>query len=460
MSGTVDSATAKITFSQLNQTTYQYSISLTNTAAAARIETFWFAWDDLPDANFMTVNPVNVTSPSGWFALVTHISSSTPDGYGIQFYTPFSGSALTAGHTLTGFSFQSTETPAQMFAASPFEPSFNTLSSFVYPNWPPTVGDPNGFNLVVACFAAGTRILTACGEIPVEHLTEGAHVATLDGRFQPIRWLGHRRIDCRTHPSPADVQPIRVRAGAFAPGAPLRDLLLSPDHAVHVDGALIPIRHLVNGATIAREPRDTVVYWHVELPTHAVILAEGLPTESYLDTGNRAAFANGGALALAHPDFAAGVWHAQACAPLVLDGPAVTSVKQRLLSRAETLGFSARPEPHLRLLVDGHPIAPTIDGDRYQFDLPPGAREARLQSLSAVPAEIAADARDPRRLGVALADLRLDGRPVEPPVAAGWHAPEPGLRWTSGDAALHCAGARRLEFALVAALRYWHSPAA
>ena len=33
-----------------------------------------------------------------------------------------------------------------------------------------------------------------------------------------------------------------------------------------------------------------MTYYHVELSTHDVILAEGLATESYLDTGNRAAF--------------------------------------------------------------------------------------------------------------------------------------------------------------------------
>jgi hypothetical protein len=36
-----------------------------------------------------------------------------------------------------------------------------------------------------------------------------------------------------------------------------------------------------------------VTYYHVELAAHDVILAEGLLCESYLDTGNRAAFVNG-----------------------------------------------------------------------------------------------------------------------------------------------------------------------
>jgi hypothetical protein len=83
---------------------------------------------------------------------------------------------------------------------------------------------------------------------------------------------------------------VRVRAGAFGVGVPNRDLLLSPDHAVYFEGCLIPVRHLINGRTIAQEKVDRVSYYHVELTRHAVLLAEGLACESYLDTGNRGAF--------------------------------------------------------------------------------------------------------------------------------------------------------------------------
>ena len=85
---------------------------------------------------------------------------------------------------------------------------------------------------------------------------------------------------------------MRVSAGAFAAGVPHRDLLLSSDHAVLVGGVLIPIRYLINGASIAQERRDEITYYHVELKTHGVLLADAVYTaESYLDTGNRAAFA-------------------------------------------------------------------------------------------------------------------------------------------------------------------------
>ena len=168
--------------------------------------------------------------------------------------------------------------------------------------------NPPGSNLyrasVAACYAIGTRILTARGEVPVEELAVGDRALTVLGQeLSPIRWIGHRALDLRRHPAPELVRPVRVRADAFGPARPARDLCVSPGHALHVDGVLIQAERLVNGISVVQEAWDRVTYWHVELERHDVLLAEGLPTESYLDTGNRAAFANGGAFLELHPDF-------------------------------------------------------------------------------------------------------------------------------------------------------------
>jgi len=175
----------------------------------------------------------------------------------------------------------------------------------------------------VACFAEGTRIRTPNGDVPVEHLHVGDHVLTADGAREPIVWLGQRAIDCHAHPAPETVWPVRVRAGAFSRNVPERDLYLSPDHAVFVNGVLVPVKLLTNGEGIAQTPRDHVRYFHVELPRHAIVLAEGLPVESYLDTGDRANFANDTIIRL-FPDFAgrdtAAIWETRGAAPLVLSG--------------------------------------------------------------------------------------------------------------------------------------------
>ena len=164
------------------------------------------------------------------------------------------------------------------------------------------------------CFAAGTRLATpGGGAVAVETLRPGAILLTASGLPAEVTWVGHRRVNCRRHPRPELVQPVRIAAGAFGPGLPARGLLLSPDHAVFVDGVLIPAQLLVNGRTVVQVARATVEYWHVELARHDVVLAEGLPVESYLDTGNRAAFANGADFTDLHPDFAPLRWDQALC---------------------------------------------------------------------------------------------------------------------------------------------------
>ena len=159
-------------------------------------------------------------------------------------------------------------------------------------------------DITVACFAAGTRILGIRGAVPVEELRVGDRVVTLSSRkLARVVWRGRRHADCRDSRRLVDIWPVRVCAGAFGDGLPARDLFLSPDHAVCVDGVHVPVRRLINGSTIEQKRVADVGYHHIELAAHEVMLAEGLPCESYLDTGNRAAFTP--AVARPHPDWSA-----------------------------------------------------------------------------------------------------------------------------------------------------------
>ena len=104
---------------------------------------------------------------------------------------------------------------------------------------------------------------------------------------------------------------------------------------------LIPAKHLLNGTTIRQLPRRHVVYHHVELAEHDVVLAEGLPAETYLDTGDRAKF-NGSAAIRLFPDFApasARLWEINGVAPLVVTGPRLDAVRQALA----TISVGAEP---------------------------------------------------------------------------------------------------------------------
>jgi hypothetical protein len=195
--------------------------------------------------------------------------------------------------------------------------------------------------LGMACFAEGTRIRTPSGDTEVEMLRVGDLVSVARGGAEAILWLGQRRVDCRRHVSPHAVWPVRIGAEAFGAGAPLRDLFLSPDHAVHAEGVLIPIKHLTNGVSVRQAGRDEIHYFHIELPRHEVILAEGLPVESYLDAGDRQVFDEG--VSDAQPLFGGLrhdlplLWDGTAAATLCVTGPLVERVRASLARRAEAM---------------------------------------------------------------------------------------------------------------------------
>jgi hypothetical protein len=112
--------------------------------------------------------------------------------------------------------------------------------------------------MVFRCYAEGTQIRTPGGDAPIETLRVGERVLTSSGESRPIKWIGHRDFDCRQHPDPAAVHPVRVATDAFGPNRPSHDLLLSDAHAVCMDlcgEVLIPVGCLINGATMARGGR-------------------------------------------------------------------------------------------------------------------------------------------------------------------------------------------------------------
>ena len=184
-----------------------------------------------------------------------------------------------------------------------------------------------------ACFAAGTRIRTWEGEVPVEDLAVGDMVRVRFAGTASVVWIGRRHVDCRHHAQPLEVWPVRVSAHAFGPRMPHRDLVLSPDHSVFVDDVLIPIKHLINGETVVQEPVDTITYYHVELGEHDVLSAEGMSVESYLEDGARSEFDNVEGAIAPRPDFARRRWEAWGCAPIVVTGPKLAAVAARLRDR-------------------------------------------------------------------------------------------------------------------------------
>ncbi|MGY2050112.1 Hint domain-containing protein [Methylobacterium sp. JK268] len=184
----------------------------------------------------------------------------------------------------------------------------------------------------VNCFAAGTRLLTPQGARRIEDLAPGDLLVTADGAARPVTWVGRRRLRLGAHPQPERVRPVRIRAGAVAPGIPERDLVLSPGHGVRFADHLVPAGALVDGEAVAVLDWSEVEYLHVELDLHDVVLAEGLPCESYLEAGQRAGFDGEDGATILHPVFTPLTYEAS-CLPVAIAGPAVEAAKALIAAR-------------------------------------------------------------------------------------------------------------------------------
>jgi hypothetical protein len=311
----------------------------------------------------------------------------------------------------------------------------------------------------IVCYARGTMLRTPDGELPVEKLRTGKQVVTVvDSQeiTKTVTWLGHRRVNVAGRPRPETVAPVRIRRDAFAEGMPHRDLIVSPDHAIFVDGKLICARQLVNGSTIRQEIDWTAVdYYHVELESHAILLAEGLPAESYIDTGNSGFFQNSRAPLVLHPDLTDETSYptreAGSCAPFVWDEASVRPVWQRLADRAAVIGQpvpqrATTTDADLRLFGKYRTVKPIYgDSNLVIFNLPRGADEARLLSRAQSPTEARPWLEDRRKLGVRVQRIVLRGAnemhevPMDhPALTKGWWDIERDgqmmNRWTDGDA--------------------------
>ncbi len=343
-----------------------------------------------------------------------------PGVYGTLYNHYDTLSTLVAGYGLTG--------PRNAAAAAPITDIFTT-----------------------PCYHRGTLILTEHGEVPVEILIPGDQVVTLAGPM-PIRWIGKRAYADRFILGNRKIMPIRFAAGALDDEVPARDLLVSPEHALFLDGVLVPAELLVNGATIVQlEHAERVEYFHIELDEHQIILAEGTSAETYVDCDNRLMFANGAAYAEIYPADERPHW--SFCAErLERNSTKLTTIRTMLLQRAEALGYELESDPDLHLIVDGAIIRPhSISGMTYRFTVP-ASTQVWLASRNAAPVEVDPHSCDIRRLGVPIErltlcdkDLSIEAWHSHAGLHDGFHDDETSHRWTNGLARLPKVWLRSFE---------------
>jgi hypothetical protein len=237
------------------------------------------------------------------------------------------------------------------WATSVTDDSFDAISDAGVANTISAVDETllSALGFDVACFAAGTRILTPRGAVPIEQLQIGDTLVTRFHGTQPIGWIGFRHYNGRFIRNNHNVLPVRIRAGALGKNIPSRDLLVSPGHAIYLAGALIPAARLVNGATIIQLTSvSEIAYYHLELPLHDVIFAEDCPAESYLEDNCRQQFHNAAEYFRLYPDPPA---PAKPCLKRLEHGFRLQKLQRRINRRAGLAETPALPGP-LRGFID------------------------------------------------------------------------------------------------------------
>ena len=204
---------------------------------------------------------------------------------------------------------------------------------------PSSVGAGDG---AAPCFAKGTLIRTNRGQTRVEKLKIAEKVMTMSGVARPIKWIGRRSYSGRFVLGRKDVLPICIKAGALEDNVPQRDLWISPNHAMYLDGMLIEAKDLVNGVSIVQaESAERLEYIHIELDTHDVLIAEGALAESYIDDDNRLLFHNAHEYREKYRGQVIG--RAQYYAPRCDSGYELKTVRQRIALRAGLVASDQAP---------------------------------------------------------------------------------------------------------------------
>lgn len=286
--------------------------------------------------NLFQIDPSTLTLVSSYTIPTTNSDYGTGSGSPDGFTSDGLGSIFIADYHFGILKFDVT-TGVSTFVAS--TPLIDDVVPIVGVGAIGTYSDFQGVNdIVVNCFMPGTLIATPGGGQAVETLGIGDAVLTAEGVAAPVLWIGRHTVSTR-FADPLRALPIRVRQGALGDGLPVRDLLLSPRHALLVDGVLVEAGALVNGTSIVRahDVPEVFTYYHVELADHALILAEGTPAETFVDNASREAFDNWEEHEALFPEGHPVMEMAYPRAQSARQVPA--SMRRRLAAVAEGLGF-------------------------------------------------------------------------------------------------------------------------
>lgn len=316
--------------------------------------------------------------------------------------------------------------------------------------------DSNGNLVYAVCFLEDTQIAVPDGLKAIQDMAVGDEVLiSREGVTvtDAITWVGKAHWNVRTHlPDDQAGYPVRVLQNAIAEGVPFKDLLVTAEHCLFLNGHFVPARMLVNGRSIFYDKTITSYdYYHIETTKHSIVSADGLLTESYLDTGNRHSFSQDSKVIQlgARPKS----WDVDAAAPLTVAQNVVEPLYRDIAARAEALGYEMSAEQPLltedadiHLMTNtGHVVRPVRKtGNTLLFMITGQVESVRILSNASRPCDAIGPFVDDRRmLGVLVGSVTLYDsygtiplvRHLEDSALPGWNNLEAApMRWTSGDA--------------------------
>lgn len=311
---------------------------------------------------------------------------------------------------------------------------------------------------LIVCFLPGTHITTPHGTVPVENITMGDDVTVfVDGQptTDTVKWAGQATCTIRADLTDDEAgYPVRILKDAISNGVPSQDLLVTADHCLFFDGNFIPARMLVNGRSIFFDKSFTSYeYYHIETKKHSVIMANGMLTESYLDTGNRSAFRHQNIAFIGHKPKN---WATDAAAPLNTSPdvvkPQFDAIAQRAINNnvaSQTLAPRLTQDANIALITDTgltlHKLRET--NGHMIFMLPGDVQSVRIVSRASRPCDIVGAFWDDRRsIGVGVGNISLFEWNKRTAITThhtdanldGWNNLEDNSdkRWTTGNAFL------------------------
>lgn len=177
----------------------------------------------------------------------------------------------------------------------PYDDTIDDLSDFPTVSGSTSTYQP-ALTTAANCFLTGTLVATPSGQVAIETLQTGDMVLTADGRGVSVRWLAKQTINNIPYVLSPKLEPVRIAAGALGENLPETDLIVSADHGMILDGLVVNASAMVNGDSIRFVPLSEMpasfTWWHIETEAHDVLLANGAPSESFIDYTGREAFDN------------------------------------------------------------------------------------------------------------------------------------------------------------------------